>query len=590
MIYLSEQLTDKDLADYVDILNSRRYIFMDKEMLRVSLLEAENLLYSMRVYGGMLIDIASGGRYTNLEPNELLSFLLHYLKLSESNFVIYGRENLSLDIKKVIQPLIDKGIEVDLLTLYKKIRSMKASIATMRQVYSRNLGNVENGLMKLNFTVTEQANQRFYYENENIIGIPLIFSHSIVAPPGYFLISGDIGQADWRVVYSILVRDEKNWEIVKKHEDAYEGIMHCVAEYNGEEFDVEAFKQDRKAAKVDVLRVSYGTRNDKGIRGPFVKKFSEFLRSCARYREYEQQIVAHVEIGQPFVISAYFGNTQILSFGPKDKVKARDTALNWPAQNTTSQIVIFSVLKTLKFFRDMGFGKEDIDVYYVRHDEPIYVCNNRMKDYLYLFQQVRDIVIDDWIPLSFEYTFGKSYKKNEDVLSDVFNSFEKYRDVPANMDIRDPNKHCADFFPLEKCAIMYVGTFRAEDIIHYVIYDVVRNRHLFVVTKAEADTEEVVTNMVLALTPYWTEGNLHNACIYWSFRTVHTYIKNGDIVETIVFKSTNLLDHDTVMLLLDWNMHKYSEKTGLPCGRQRTFKPEERVLIDSVSEWKVSLE
>ena len=86
--------------------------------------------------------------------------------------------------------------------------------------------------------------------------IPKDYAKFISVEEGYFLAWGDFAQADLRIAYNLLLRNEENYGLMASVTDKYEGIARLVADANNEPFDYEKFKAERNLYKVYVLERS----------------------------------------------------------------------------------------------------------------------------------------------------------------------------------------------------------------------------------------------------------------------------------------------------------------------------------------------
>lgn len=160
----------------------------------------------------------------------------------------------------------------------------------------------------------------------------------------------------------------------------------------------------------------YGTRDSiEKNKKSFIDKLSNFFETCPKYAEYEKRIRDRIELGLPFVIQSYFGHQEIINPTSYDR-NILFKALNTPLQSGTSEIVILIVNKILDTFYDLGYTEDDISVYMVRHDEPIFKVHKRLKKDLWIFNQASIIIVDSWIPLRIDFSCGYYYKEEDDNL------------------------------------------------------------------------------------------------------------------------------------------------------------------------------
>ena len=187
---------------------------------------------------------------------------------------------------------------------------------------------------------------------------------------------------------------------------------------NNEVFDLEAFKEQRDLYKVYVLETIYGTRNTtiQNVR-PFILALSKYLETCDKYTNYVARIDKKISMNLPVVTTGYFGYEQIApSFLARD-TDIRNFALNSPIQTGTSEIIILTVNKILDKFYSLGYTPEDVSVYIVRHDEPVFKVSKRALKDAWIFHDASVIQIDDWIPLKLDFSYGYYYGEEDEDLS-----------------------------------------------------------------------------------------------------------------------------------------------------------------------------
>lgn len=80
----------------------------------------------------------------------------------------------------------------------------------------------------------------------------------------------------------------------------------------------------------------------------------------------------------PFAVKSYFGHEEIINVDSYDR-NPLFKALNTPIQAGTSEVVILTVNKILDMFYELGYTEDDVSVYMVRHDEPVFKVKETAK-------------------------------------------------------------------------------------------------------------------------------------------------------------------------------------------------------------------
>ena len=405
-----------DVDKYEERIRYNGYIAFDrKRMSQINSYETVNYCTYASLAGDIMTH-RSGWRYNNASSKDaVLNYLMDYEACPERYFNKRGTEGYSLDSKKVLQKLRDNGYAEEFLDLYmiyksKKIKcgKVKNIIQDFQQPCGVNCDGVE--LSKITYSVTQQRNMRYNYSNCDVIAIPKEYNDCITVEDGYFLAWGDFAQSDFRIAYNLFIRSPENDAIMMQYEDRYEGLARIVAKAEGKRFDLEQFKKDRPLYKQLTLATIYGTRSSVvPAEAAFITKFYEFLQKCPKYVEYERRLNERADLKIPILVQSYFGHTEScpILYKKEDTVH---NALNAPVQSCTSEIVILTVNKLLDMFYEKGYTPDDISVYYVRHDEPIFkIKETALKD-VWILNQAAQILVDNWTPLAMDFNFGYYYK------------------------------------------------------------------------------------------------------------------------------------------------------------------------------------
>lgn len=418
-----------DFDRYESLLMYRPYLVYNYKLMRETL-EYEkcrvNTLFSLAVD---TMIYRSGGVCTDLSTNCVLNYLLKYENCPERYFNNRKTQSYSLDSKKVLEKLKQNGHAVEFIEYYTKYKSLKSRCDKIQKLLERcvhpagvNQDGIE--LRKIHFHTHIEKNFRFNYSDSDVIAIPKEYNSCISIDDGYFLAWGDFAQSDFRIAYNLFMRSPQNDELMNSYEDKYEALARMVANVHKADFDYDKFKEERQSYKTLTLAVVYGTRDSViAEEQPFIRTMTQFLNNCEKYKEYEKRIKDRIALGLPIVIDSYFGNSQ--GVNKTRDVDLLNDALNTPVQTGTSEIVALTTMAILDEFYKLGYSEEDVSVYYVRHDEPVFrVSKKAIKD-AWIFNQFNKILIDDWTPLSMDFNFGFYYKEKDEALTEEIHNVYK---------------------------------------------------------------------------------------------------------------------------------------------------------------------
>lgn len=409
-------------SDYVDVelyehyLGYNGYIAYDRESMLQSARYEE---YHTASLAALAIDVMiynSAWRCSSLTTAVILNYLINYERCPESYFKKKGVKGLSLDATKVLEKLRANGYATEFIDLYTAYKSLKSKCSKIKGITERQreyIGNNKDNiaLYKLEYSFKQQKNSRYNYSNEDIIGIPKEYNNCICIEDGYFLAWGDFAQSDFRIAYNLFIRSPENDELMGKYEDKYEALARIVAVAEGKKFDLEQFKTDRPLYKRLTLATIYGTRSSRvSEEDNFIKMFYAFLQKCPKYIEYEKRLHARAKLGVPIMVKSYFGHVESIAIQYKEEQTVND-ALNSPVQSCTSQVVMLTVNKIMEMFQNLGYTEDDISVYYVRHDEPVFKIKESVLKDIWVLNQASEIIVDNWSPLAMSFNYGYYYKK-----------------------------------------------------------------------------------------------------------------------------------------------------------------------------------
>jgi hypothetical protein len=475
--------------------------------------------------------------YYDLSRDIVLKYLQKWENVGEHRLRSRNVKGLSLNSGNVLQPLMDAGFANEFLGAYTSYTSLFARVNKLSGLLGSLeladcVGNMDEVLLNVPFTAVVQQNLRFNYNNKDIIAVPWEMNSTFKAPKGKCLVWGDIDQADMKVAYNLLLMNEENSKLMLKYPDTYEGFSRLIAAMDGSEFDYDTFVSERDVYKKYCLETVYGTHAGKGkTEDKFVKSFVRFLSTCSRYQMYKEIIEDRINSGLPMTIQGYFGHQEILSPVSDN----RNKALNTPCQTTTSELVIIIVNSILDKFESLGFGSDDVDVYFVRHDEPIFVMSLELLSYLWVYYEHSSVQIDNWTPLGLKFSVGYTYTEPDEELMESYQTCVKIN--KHNITIASvPNgsgsgSGSVKFMPMGHTAFFGVGSFVVSDRILLCICNESRSNGLradyLIVSKC--DLYNFVRTKFLELSSYFKGFGYGAVVVYnpWSSEDFYDLEPNG---------------------------------------------------------------
>lgn len=509
-----------DFRTYEQHLRYLGYIAYNRDRFADALYEMQAQQQTeLLLYLGIMRHKSCGTLFTS-DKDAILRYLMKYEHCPEHYFRLKDREALSLDAKKVLSKLEQKGYATEFLEHYKKHTSYKAIASKMQTIVSRCTSELykteqDETVSRIGFMVSKQQNCRYNYSDFDIISqIPKAHADCIVPPAeDEILVWGDFAQSDFRIAYNLFLRSDENDQIMLQYSDKYEALARIVALTLGTEFDIEQFKQDRPLYKQLTLATMYGTRSSRIPREQeFITGFYQFLQKCPRYVEFEKRLNLYVELGLSIPVTSYFGHTEMTMFQPYDKTGTVNHALNSPIQTGTSEIVALVVNAILERFYAAGYTPEDISLYLTRHDEPVFRLKKSVLKDAWIFEDFSTILVDNWAPLEMEFIYGYQYTvSDEELTKDAETSIAINR---RRMHHVEPDAEATPYFPVPEILELQVSTcvlrdktvcaFYSKDLnkVRYYCFDTVKPdeiRNLIVSKTKEITSEAVVAGYTLCI-------------------------------------------------------------------------------------------
>lgn len=453
------------MEEYLSLLSDSLEVYMDADRLNKAFSAACYEADDLKSLALLWLQIESAGRYTSLNPDNIISYLLDIGVDLEKRYANRKTQNISLDMKKVIEPLIENGIAVELLSTYKEYRSINSYCNFMRKlVESQSIHQITPSgrtLVKFPTHVEEKDNLRTYYSDIAVVSVPKKYSNMITAgSDGRYIAWCDYPQADWRFAYNLFIRDESNYETMRQCEDAYEGLVRLI---EGDKFDPKEFKEKRKEYKVHCLKVFYNSKDGSAI----PSAIRDYFRSRPKYQRLLYDLNILYQFKLPIPCTSYFGYEQLIPEGAYPDAFI-SKALNTPIQTFTSHIVNETVFGILERFWSLGYTKDDINVYYVRHDEPLFTFTRNVLKDAWVFKECSEISIPGFTPIHLDFHFGQYYQEEDPMLTSEINQAIDAR--PEMISVFEPSCE-KEYWPFPAVEQIYAQFFPHENGIRVELYD-----------------------------------------------------------------------------------------------------------------------
>lgn len=524
-------LTSKDSPDFElyesEIGAEGTFVFVDVNKYYQHLNELEPLRDTAMIEVSEMLGIMSDSYYQKPTPSRLQNTLLEFGGIESADMMVYNSrvkgKTLSTDAQKVIAPLVRKleakdekgrltypeSMSLKLLKSYQIYSSLKSAVnnATAKIDLFRPVAKLDYGgkvLHAVDFKYVRAETSRYYTREDNLQGWNKRFLDSLTVPRDYVLWWGDMSQIDLRVALNCILKSQilgpdmqkEDLEIALKKQDEFQKIMNAyddkyeafariVHRELGRDFDVEKFKQDRPKYKVGVLARMYGTGMQTltdSLNGDV--EFAQMLNDYFLQHEQYQALIERMEVLLSMkcnvAVQDYFGVERVVEVAGANTNQLLDQLLNTPVQSTSNSIVVLWVLSILKRFRDMGFGKDLIRVYMVRHDESVFMIHKSLLPYVWIFEDYSKIAVDDWSELTTHSGMGTYYGvEDPDVMALYKEVCDKHREeftprtvYEARPDTYSPVSDVLEVFtyscdnPIEVCTKLGLPGFEEVDIKH----------------------------------------------------------------------------------------------------------------------------
>jgi hypothetical protein len=507
-----------DLDLYLERINHEQFVYVDKNKLMLTLKHEEARRDTNLTLAKRTMAANSSYEYNSLNSESVFPYLVNVEGCPYERFSKKGVERASLDMKKVLGPLYENGYAQEFLGYYMTYSSLKSRCARMEKLprlfsESDKVSSTGSTLYKLHFIAEQQQNLRFNYHDSDLVSIPREYTSCYAAEDGYVLAWGDFEQSDLRIAYNLLLRDSWNGPIMDKYDDKYEGISAILDEWENVPHNHDKFMAERDLYKVNVLQTLYGQRHGQTPRDQeFIGRFAKYLDTCPRYSEYYRRISDCFDLGLMIPVTGYFGYEQpVTMYTKKDAI---NKCLNTPVQTGTSQIVILTCNAILDMFYDLGYTKEDVSLYIVRHDEPVFKMKKEVLKDAWVFNQASSIIVDDWTPLALSFEYGTYYKEVDTDLQQLAEA--SYTANADKISICVPDEAGEEYWPVPETYTLYAGTEVVGEKTVLSIYSDKANEVAYFLADStiKEDIVNVLKQKVLQVQHQYAEAGYRGVVIY----------------------------------------------------------------------------
>lgn len=443
MLNIDSRKVRIDFNRYTEILNKNLCVYFDTEAVR------KELAYTLELQKTMARQMRELVRYrtdyeidlVGKDKNKIIEYLTEYDSVPEKMFVVRnynGDETLSISKSDVFIPMINQNYGVEFADIYIPFASYLTKYQRVSSLYNKYIKkcNIKsyNGseLGKLTFRYEPSDTGRYYTKDYSTQNINKDILKHIVAPEGRMLFWGDFGQIDLRVGWNLILKTDEVNKVFEKFPDKYEAVMRVIHLQLGREFNEDWFKLKRNSFKKAVLSRMYGASlgsliNETGD-VELSQLLDEFYKKNEKYQSYKTDIESTFRKYQSCSVVDYFNVYREVDSrnGYNHSVRA---ALNTPIQSTSNCIVMLYLFSIIDKIIELGLPEDWVVVYMLRHDEIVFSLDQRMIDYMWVFEDSRHVFVDDWGVIAMSSAIGYRYCLEDEELTE-----KMYNNINANLD------------------------------------------------------------------------------------------------------------------------------------------------------------
>lgn len=420
------------LPDYARYINEHKgFIYIDK-FLGMSLLEYDrNKKSSLELLLKEYMMEESGNRYSAIEQNSIINFLIEFMGVSED---MLKNEDKAYSISgKVLTEIANKGKAVEFINLYleyKRLLTITNNYTSLLEKLEP-LPNVRNmdarPLYKLRYKTKNAVTRRVYTEDHNIQAIAHEYLKTISCPDGKAIVSGDFSAIEPTIQYYVLYRDPSLDNGFLRCKDPY-GFMFNVTNPSSQ---LEFTKEFRGKWKQPYLSLVYGSSYMNAGRQigdtEVTKNAKNWLDNNEIRKAYLKSIHEKYTKREIANVYSFFGNIMPINPANVPENTFTDHCMNYPVQGTAHDFIVHFTLPLIDTFRSQGY---EIELLASRHDEPLFLINAKdIPAFEKVYRQFSNIIVSDWRPLHCTMEIGIYYKTPQIILEPEPLTEDEYADI-----------------------------------------------------------------------------------------------------------------------------------------------------------------
>lgn len=570
-----------DTTAYMNSFSKNPFVWLDRAMVSEVKKEVSLLAGQKELYAGRIMGTCSNYNYSSAKNREqVIGYLQDYEGVPYKMFNKRGTKSQSID-EKLRDRMFSQGYAKEFLIAFSDYKSTDNLATRTKRLYERmqyTEGEVTvsgNLAGRVYYQLEEKDNRRFSTAHYNVIGMNRDLHKSMCVPKGYFMVYGDLPQADIKVAYNLLLHTPENRHMFEDIEDSYEAINRMV--YAGLQipFNLDYFKTVRNELKEVSLGPIYGLQGGNTPKqDQYVKQVVSWLETIPMYEKFKRAVKARESANLPVVISSYFGYRQRIipkTFGYGDNKEEKsllNKALNAPMQTGTSELIILLVNSIIKEFTDLGYVEgEDFWLYLTRHDEPIFCMKEELLKECWRFKDYEEVRIDDWSPVKIDWFFSNYYKKPNPEYMKLYEELGEKNASRINHELRPLGKGGRDkYIPIRDLIQVSVGLEKIEETEETVVtilreIDEVKSQILCykVPTIDDMEIYQDILNKTYSVESNFLDNNYDTVVINTrDFTSVHT----EDTID-VIFKQDICYAITKAEIFSKYFAYKYCDKKNL---------------------------
>lgn len=350
--------------------------------------------------------------------------------------------------EKVRTKILTNGYACEVFWLFEDYNKLTKLASYIRNVVHRNmnsertLGNNGQTLIKIPYTVEATKNLRFTTKDENTIGFYGDLRSAFAAPEGYYILSCDFPQIDARAVLNMYLKNDHLDKLTGEVDDTYL-LFKEYSRYIDHQYDLQELNssselnyyidktelEDRVARhtdsvvpfsaksvrdiyKVTALKTAYYSRHSTiPAENKAMRSLTQMYESTERYKRILSMTQLMFNLNIPIEVKSRWGHKRLIV--EQDMRATLSSVFNAPIQTTSSEAIIFYVVHFLDYFREKGYGPDDVRICLNRHDEPVmYIKKEVFREHTQFIVGMRTYLIQGWAPITLDLFVGDYYKES----------------------------------------------------------------------------------------------------------------------------------------------------------------------------------